>query len=253
MVYNDVRREGNAMKTVKEVSRLTGVSVRTLHHYDSIGLLKPTRVTEAGYRLYDDQALGRLQSILLFRELQFPLKEIRAILDDPGFDPMDALTQQIELLELQRRRLDELISHARRIQKTGGIDMDFKPFDKSKMEAYNAQAREKWGKTGAYQEFEKKTSGKTAQQMAAAGDGLMEIFARLGAVRHLSPASGEAQQLIARLQGFITNNYYTCTKQILRGLGQMYVAGDSMTENIDRAGGPGTAQFAHQAIEVYCK
>lgn len=76
------------MKTVKEVSRITGVSVRTLHHYDAIGLLKPTAVTEAGYRLYDDAALERMQSILLFRELQFPLKDIKRILDAPDFDPM---------------------------------------------------------------------------------------------------------------------------------------------------------------------
>ena len=86
------------MKTVKEVSRLSGVSVRTLHHYDAIGLLKPTRVTEAGYRLYDDTALARLQAILLFRELQFPLKEIKAILDSPNFDQQEALAQQIRIL-----------------------------------------------------------------------------------------------------------------------------------------------------------
>ena len=81
------------MKTVNEVSKLTGVSVRTLHHYDEIGLLKPTSTTEAGYRLYDDTALERLQHILLFRELQFPLKDIKAILDSPDFDPMDYLGQ----------------------------------------------------------------------------------------------------------------------------------------------------------------
>ena len=83
------------MKTVKEVSRLTGVSVRTLHHYDAIGLLKPTRVTEAGYRLYDDTALARLHTILLLRQLQFPPRQIKEILDSPGFDPMDALQEQI--------------------------------------------------------------------------------------------------------------------------------------------------------------
>ena len=127
------------MKTVKEVSRLTGVSVRTLHHYDAIGLLKPTRVTEAGYRLYDDAALRRLQSILLFRELQFPLKEIRQILDCPDFDQMEALEQQIRLLELQRQRLDRLIDHARQIQKTGVMDMDFKPFDTKQLDEYAAQ------------------------------------------------------------------------------------------------------------------
>ena len=241
------------MKTVKEVSKLTGVSVRTLHHYDAIGLLKPTRVTEAGYRLYDDTALRRLQTILLFRELQFPLKEIKEILDTPGFDPMDALEQQIHLLELQRKHLDTLISHARRIQMTGVTLMDFSPFDRSELDEYAAEAKAKWGKTDAYKEFEQKTAGHTTTQLKSTGDGLMDIFAEFGNLRHLSPASEEAQALVAKLQGFITEHYYTCTKQILRGLGQMYIAGDSMTENIDKAGSKGTAEFAHQAIEIYCK
>ena len=241
------------MKTVKEVSRLTGVSVRALHHYDAIGLLKPTRVTEAGYRMYDDTALRRLQATLLFRELQFPLKEIREILDSPEFDPKEALAQQIRLLELQRQHLDALISHARKIQTTGVTLMDFSPFDRSQIEQYAAQAKAKWGKTDAYREFEQKTAGQTPAQAQEAADGLMDIFARFGAISSLSPASGEAQALVAELQAFITKHYYTCTKPILRGLGQMYIAGDSMTENIDKAGGQGTAGFAHQAIEIYCK
>ena len=241
------------MKTVKEVSRITGVSVRTLHHYDAIGLLKPTRVTEAGYRLYDDAALRRLQSILLFRELQFPLKEIREILDCPDFDPKEALAQQIHLLELQRQHLDTLISHARQIQKTGVITMDFSAFDTTQQDKYAKDAKARWGKTDAYKEFEQRTAGQTPAQMKDAGDALMEIFAEIGAIRHTSPASCEAQALVARLQDFITEHYYTCTRQILRGLGQMYIAGDSMTENIDRAGGEGTAEFVHQAIEIFCK
>ena len=142
------------MKTVKEVSQLTGVSVRALHHYDAIGLLKPTRVTEAGYRLYDDTALARLQSILLFRQLQFPLKDIKSILDSPKFQPMEALEQQIHLLELQREQLDRLLSHARYIQKAGVFSMDFSKFDTSKINAYAAQAKAKWGNTEAWQEFE---------------------------------------------------------------------------------------------------
>lgn len=241
------------MKTVKEISRLTGVSVRTLHYYDAIGLLKPTRVTAAGYRLYDEASLQRLQTILLFRELQFPLKEIKEILDSPGFDPMDALEQQIRMLELQRQHLDQLISHARKIKMTGVKYMDFSPFDRSEMDAYAAEAKAKWGKTEAYKEFQQKTAGKTTVQMQSTGDALMDIFAEFGTIRHLSPASEEAQALVNKLQSFITENYYTCTKQILRGLGQMYIAGDSMTENIDRAGGEGTAELAHQAIEVYCR
>lgn len=241
------------MKTVKEVSKLTGVSVRTLHHYDAIGLLKPSCVTEAGYRLYDDRALQRLHSILLLRQLQFPLKEIKQILDTPGFDPMQALQQQIRLLQLQRARLDALISHARQIQKTGVFTMDFSAFDSSEMDRYAAEAKAKWGKTEAYREFEEKTAGQTPAQMTASGDALMDIFAEFGAIRHLPAQSEEAQALVARLQAFITGHYYTCTKQILKGLAQMYIAGDAMTENIDRTGGQGTAQFAHDAIEIYCR
>ena len=124
------------MKTVKDVSRLTGVSVRTLHHYDEIGLLTPAKVTEAGYRLYDDASLRRLHSILLLKELQFSLKEIKDILDSPGFDPMDALSQQIALLELQKKHLEDLISHARTIQKTGVIPMDFSSFDTEKIDIF---------------------------------------------------------------------------------------------------------------------
>ncbi len=241
------------MKTVKEVSLLTGVSVRTLHHYDAIGLLKPTRVTEAGYRLYDDTALRRLQTILLFRQLQFPLKEIREILDSPDFDPMEALTQQIHLLELQRKHLDNLISHARKIQTTGVFSMDFSTFDTTELDQYTAEAKARWGKTKAWQEYEQKAAGQTAEQKQSTGDALMDIFARFGKIRHLSPESQEAQELVASLQDFITRHYYTCTKPILQGLGQLYIAGDSMTENIDKAGGEGTARFAHDAIEIFCR
>ena len=107
------------MRTVNEVSKLTGISVRTLHHYDAIGLLKPSRVTEAGYRLYDDTAVGRLQTILMFRELKFPLKEIKKILDSPVFDQQEALSQQIHLLKLQQKRIEQLILLACEIQKKG--------------------------------------------------------------------------------------------------------------------------------------
>ena len=241
------------MKSVKEVCNISGVSVRTLHHYDAIGLLKPTRVTDAGYRLYDDTAMARLQAILLFRELQFPLKDIQKILDNPEFDPMEALESQIKLLELQRKHLDDLISHARKLQKTGGTYMNFKVFDTSEQEKYAAEAKAKWGKTDAYKEFEAKTAGKSQQEMRSTGDGLMDIFVEFGAIRNGDPASQDAQALVAKLQSYITQHYYTCTKQILQGLGMMYIAGDSMTENINKAGGDGTADFAHQAIEIFCK
>lgn len=234
------------MKTVREVARISGVSVRTLHHYDAIGLLHPTRVTDAGYRLYDDAALTRLQTILLFRQLRFPLKQIAEILNSPGFDPVAALEDQIRLLELQRQHLDDLICHARQIQKTGVIPMDFHAFDTQNIDDYAAEAKAKWGNTEAYREYEQR-----GRQDAS--NGLMAVFAKLGTVRDLDPASEKAQELVRQLQQFITDNYYTCTKQILQGLGQMYAADARFKENIDRAGGAGTAEFAARAIEIYCK
>lgn len=244
---------GITMKTVREVSLLTGVSVRTLHHYDAIGLLPPTRVTAAGYRLYDDTALRRLQAILLFRELEFPLKEIKSILDAPNFDPQEALAQQIRLLQLRRDHLDDLIAHARQIQQTGVRHMDFTPFDKSRLDAYTAEAKARWGKTEAWSEFEQKTAGQSREEQSSSAAGLMDIFARFGQIRQLAPEGAEAQALVAELQAFITGHYYTCTPQILRGLGQMYAAGGEMTDNIDAAGGPGTGKFACKAIAFYCK
>ena len=241
------------MKTVKEVSAITGVSVRTLHHYDAIGLLKPTQVTQAGYRLYDETALERMQTILLFRALRFPLKEIKAILDTPGFDPREALTQQIALLEMQRDHLNEIISHARNLQKTGVFSMDFKTFDTTQLDHYTQEAKKKWGKTQAWAEFEEKSAGKTGNETQSAAQGLMGIFEEFGKLLGTSPESSEAQALVAQLQSFITRHYYTCTPEILRGLAELYIAGDSMTENIEQAGGKGTAQFAHDAISRYCQ
>ena len=241
------------MKTVKEVSRLTGVSVRTLHHYDAIGLLKPARVTEAGYRLYDDAALGRLQTILLFRELEFPLKEIKRMLDAADFDPLAALADQIRLLQLRREHLDRLIDHAQMIQKTGVMNMDFKAYDTKKLDAYAAEAKQRWGRTDAWRESQEKAKGKSRDAQAAEADGLMDIFRRLGAYRTGDPAAPEAQALIRELQQYICEHYYNCTNQILMGLGQMYAAGDEMNVNIDRAGGAGTGDFARRAIEVFCK
>ena len=238
------------MRTVKEVSKLTGVSVRTLHYYDTIDLLKPTQVTSAGYRLYDDAALKRLQNILLFRELQFPLKEIREILDDPDFDPAQALADQIRLLEIKRRHIDGLISFAREIQKKGVRNMDFQAFDTKKMEDYKAEVKERWGSTREYQEYEQKQE--KAGDSAEAGRRMMNIFAELGALRQLSPSDRSVQEKIIALQKFITDNYYTCTDKILGELGKMYVDDERFKRNIDKAGGEGTAEFVKGAIEIHC-
>ena len=131
--------------------------------------------------------------------------------------------------------------------------MSFKAFDKTKLDAYQAQAKEKWGKTQAFKEFEQKTKDQSSDEQLSAGQQLMDIFREFGQIRDQDPAGAQAQALVQKLQDFITANYYTCTKQILAGLGQMYIAGDSMTDNINAAGGEGTADFASRAIALFCK
>lgn len=240
------------MMTVHKVSKLAGVSIRTLHHYDRIGLLRPTEVTEAGYRLYDDTALERLQSILLFRELEFPLKEIRNILDSPFFDRNRALEQQITLLEMKKEHLERLISLARGIKMMGVRELDFTAFDTEKIQEYARQAKESWGKTPAYQEYEQKSAGRRQEEERQLGVELMEILAGFGQMRENDPAGEAAQAQVKKLQEHISAHYYNCTKEILSSLGQMYVCDKRFTENIDNAGGDGTAEFAHRAIEAYC-
>lgn len=238
------------MMTVKEVSKITGVSVRTLHHYDAIGLLKPAGKTPSGYRLYDDTALNRLQNILLFRELQFSLKEIKEILDSPSFDPMEALEQQIQLLEFQYRHIGNLISFAREIQKKGRTIMNFNIFHTKEIEHYKAEAREKWGATSAYQEYEQKEKAEPDTDFST--QQLMKLFAETGALRHQDPSALAVQEKIRELQAFITDHYYTCTQEILARLGEMYVEDIRFQSNIDKAGGEGTAEFVRQAIRIYC-
>ena len=242
------------MMTVHEVSKLTGVSVLALHHYDQLGLLKPAEVTEAGYRLYDEGSLARLQSILLFRELQFPLKDIGEILDSPTFDRNKALDQQIRLLELQKEHLENLIEFAKGMKLVGVKRMtDFTAFDTKKIDEYAREAKASWGQTKEWKEYEQKAQGRTREDNAALARGMMDIFAEFGAIRDQDPASPAAQALVDKLQSYITEHYYTCSDEILLSLSKMYDGGGTMTENIDKVGGPGTGDFAAKAIAVHCK
>ena len=122
------------MKTVKEVSELTGISVRTLHYYDEIGLFKPTEVTEAGYRLYDDKAIERLGQILVFRELDLPLADIKLIMDNPDLDRNSVLAKQRKMLCLKKQRLERIIANLDNMLK-GDHDMDFTVFDETELRA----------------------------------------------------------------------------------------------------------------------
>ena len=239
--------------TVKEVSELTGVSIRALQYYDTLGLLKPAGYTEAGYRLYDEASLDRLRRIMLFRELEFPLKDIGRIIDAPGFDKNSALKQQIELLTMKKERLEKLIDLARKIEMSGDDIMDFTAFDKEKIDEYSRRAAEQWGATEQYAEYEQKAKYRTEKDQKALAEGLMDIFVSFGAIRNSDPASAGAQELAARLQDYITEHYYSCTKVILKSLGAMYADGGEFTANIDAAGGTGTAEFVSRTIDIYCE
>lgn len=239
------------MKTVKEVSNLTGVSVRALHHYDTIGLLTPTQVTEAGYRLYDDTAIEKLYMILVFRELGLSLKEIAGILHAPDYDRNRILEKQIKLMQERVGKLQDRITLAKGMLTVGVNYMSFKGFDPKKMDEYSTQAKVLYGKTDAYKEFEQKSKCRTAQQEKDLGDQVMDFFVRLGKMRPCDPACEEAQAWAKELQEFFTEHFYTCTPQILSSLAESYAGGGSMTENIDKVSGAGTGAFAKEVLDLY--
>lgn len=241
------------MMIVNEVSRLTGVSIRTLQYYDKIGLLPPADYTEVGYRLYDDETLQKLQIILLFRELEFPLKDIRRIIESPVFDREKALEQQIHILELKKEHIENLIDLARGVKKSGVKDMtDFTAFDTAKIDDYIAKAREYWGDTAAFKEFEEKNADRTSEENAGINTELMKIFAQFGGMKDMGPASPKVQKQVKKLQDYITDKFYKCTNTILSSLGHAYSAEGEMNRNIDKAGGKGTGEFVDKAIQIYC-
>ena len=164
-----------------------------------------------------------------------------------------ALDQQIGLLKLKKEHIENLIDLAVRTKEKEEGTLSFDAFDTGKLEEYAARAKASWGTTPAYQEYEEKAKDRTKEETGDISRGLMDIFAEFGAIRNTDPASEAAQALVKKLQEYITKHYYTCTKEILSGLGKMYAAGGEFTGNIDSYGGEGTATFAHQAIEAYCR
>ena len=237
---------------IKEFAQLTGVSVRTLHYYNEIGLLVPACVDKnTGYRYYDEKSLLRMQEILFYRELDFSLKSIGQILSSPNYDAKQSLAEQRNLLILKKERLERLISAIDQAMKGENV---MSAFDNSKFEAYKAEAKQRWGNTDAYRQHEEKTKDYTKGKWNDLAGEMNEIFAAFALCRKKgeTPDSSEAQNLVKALQNHITGNYYPCTKEILAGLGQMYVADERFRNNID-TNGSGTAQFVAEAIEVYCK
>lgn len=276
------------MMTIHEVSRITGLTVRTLQYYDSIGLLSPDSRTESGYRLYDESALEKLRHIMIFRELEVPLKEIKKIMDDPDYDGKKILEQQIELLKLKKEHIENLITLAIGIKLLGVRYMDFKyinnsgqptngaetnlrrgnqlsdtkrfsgtatgciPGDKTKLDEYSKQVKKQWGDTPQFRQFAEKSKNRTDEDDKRLAEETMELFTKFGAMRELEPSDEAVQAQVKKLQNFFNENFYDCTDKLLLGLGRMYAGGGEFTENIDSAGGKGTAEFVYRAIEFYC-
>ena len=241
--------------SIGSLSKLSGVSIRALRHYDRIGLLRPSEVAESGYRYYDGAAVERLWQILFYRELDFPLAEIEEILSSPAFDRTRALTEHRTLLVQKRARLDRLIELVSNAMK-GEATMEFKAFDTGEIDAlreqYAEEAKARWGDTEAYRESTRRAAKWTDADKARLKKEQDEIFSGFAALVGSDPADTRVQALAARWKAFISESYYDCTNEILAGLGQMYLADERFTKNLD-AFGAGTAQLMSDAIAVYCK
>lgn len=237
---------------VKEFADFTGVSVRTLHYYDEIGLLKPAAVDpRTGYRYYDETSLLRIQEILFYRELDFSLKNICEILSSPHYDKQKALKEQKALLTLKKERLERLIAAVDGAIKGENV---MKAFDNSEFEMYKAEAKQKWGGTEAYAEYAEKSKESSQEKNDALWEGMGSVLGAFARCMEsgAGPNSASAQALVKTLQNYITENFYTCTNQILAGLGRMYVADERFKNNIDKHA-DGTAEFISEAIDLYCK
>ena len=239
---------------ISEVAKLSGVTVRTLHYYDEIGLLKPSDITEAGYRVYSNKDLETLQQILFFRELDFPLNEIKEIMTNPNYNKNEALNKHKELLMEKRKRIDGLIALINKTIKRDNI-MSFKEFDNSKIEEnkrkYSEEVKNRWGNTDAYKEYEKKTSSYDKNSWTTINEEMIEILKEFADNSNEDPNSHIVQSLVEKWRAYITSNFYNCTKEILSGLGLMYIGDERFKENIDKYG-EGTAEFMAKAIEIYC-
>jgi DNA-binding transcriptional MerR regulator len=246
--------------TVGETAKLARVSVRTLHHYDAVGLLTPSRRTDAGYRLYGDTDLERLQQIMLFRELGFALPDIRRIMTDPGFDRRTALVAQRKLLAEKATRteamLDAIDTAIGAMEE--GTEMDkeqmFEVFGDFDPAGYEQEVRERWGETGAYRESARRTAGytkadwlrvKAEQEAITAG-----MAERMDAGD--APDSPEVQALVERHRLSIDRSFYPCSLGMHAGLGEMYVADPRFAAVYERIR-PGMAVFMRDAMRIHAE
>ena len=239
--------------SISEMAKLTGVSVRTLHYYHEIGLLSPSFISDTSYRYYDEESIEKLQQIMFYRELDFSLKEIIEIMNSPDYKKEEALKRQKELLKLKKQRLDNLITLLDANLK-GEKSMSFKEFDMAIIdeakEKYADEVREKWGKTDVYTQSEKRTKNYTKEDWERVTKKSEEIIQKFSKKVGEDPKSNSSQNLVKEWQDFITESYYDCTDEILKGLGEMYVADERFKKNLDKYK-EGTAEFMRDAINIF--
>ncbi len=238
---------------IKEVADLVGISVRTLHHYDEIGLLKPDKIADSGYRIYTEENLEMLQQILFFRELDVPLKDIKRIVQAPDYDRYATLELHRSMLLEKRARLDRVLSTLDRTLKheRGEIAMSQKEkFAGFKMgpNRYEEEARKRWGDQAVEASNTKLKAMGTAGQQAWM-DEMNAVYKELAVLRHGSPASDEAQAAIKAWYELL-NRMGSYSYEAFKGLGQMYVDDDRFTQSIDQFGA-GLAVFMRDAMAIF--
>ncbi|MDA3847225.1 MAG: MerR family transcriptional regulator [Vallitaleaceae bacterium] len=249
------------MYLINKVATLAGITVRTLHYYDEIGLLVPKVMNDNQYRIYSKEDIKTLQDILFFKELGFKLSDIKGILGTDGYNRLDVLKQHKKVIGMKMSHLKGIMETLESTinEEEGGIAMNdierFEAFNMEAIEAHNKQfakeIKEKYGQSDAYAESQQKTKQYDAKDWGRINDESLVIYKAFHELKNLNPNHVLLQEQVAKWQNYITRNFYTCTKPILSGLADMYIEDERFKENIDK-NGEGIAGVMHDAIKVYC-
>jgi DNA-binding transcriptional MerR regulator len=243
--------------TVGELARLAGITVRTLHHYDRIGLVRPSERTSAGYRSYDVRDLDRLQQVLVYRELGFPLEEVATLLDDPAADPAAHLRRQHRLLRERLDRTQAMVAAVEKEMEARAMGISLTPEDRFEVfgdwrpEEYAAEAEEKWGDTEAWAQSQRRTTAMSKEdwlRVKAEGEDVERRFADV--MRAGVPAdSPQAMDVAEEHRQQISRNFYDCSPEMHAGLGRMYVEDERFTAHYEQVA-PGLAQYVSTAVQA---
>ncbi|WP_353854658.1 MerR family transcriptional regulator [Bacillus sp. Bos-x628] len=239
---------------VKEVAELFGISIRTLHHYDQIGLLIPKEVSDNRYRLYSEENLETLQQILFFRELGFPLKEIKKMMHSPSFNKEEAFTLQRKMLIEKRNKFDKMIENIDKTLQhlTGETKFTYKErFEimNMKFNQFEEEARRRWGNQ-TIDEVSSKLKDLSKEEQIDLSNSWDRIFNKLASLRNHSPQSKAVQVAIKEWYDLLNKNFNHYSFDAFHGLGQLYIQDERFTKNIDRYG-EGLASFMSEAMKVF--